>query len=117
MTGDGTSVRAARADRRVLAARGPVKVGGFPRDDTHEVLLQTSDRTMLRLLVVPPLFSEAQGSDALLAAATTASGLGGTELLREVLDSPAVDPADQWGDDGGSWWSPDLPALPVRAGT
>lgn len=89
--------------RRVLAQRGYVKVGGFPHDDTHEVLVQTSDRTMLHLLVVPPQFSEAHGTEALFAAATAGNAHGGTELLREVLDGADSDPRDHWSDDGGSW--------------
>jgi hypothetical protein len=56
--------------RRVPVAGGYVKAGSFPRDDTHLILLRTSGRDMLRVLVVPPGMPSAQGEEALLAAAT-----------------------------------------------
>lgn len=55
--------------RRVPVAGGYVKAGSFPRDDTHVILLRTSDRNMLRVLVVPPGLSSTRGEEALLAAA------------------------------------------------
>lgn len=42
-----------RGVRRVLAQRGPVKVGSFPGDDTHQMVLTMSTGERLRLLVVP----------------------------------------------------------------
>ena len=39
--------------RRVRAARGSVKVGSFPSDDTHIVVLSMATGDRLRLLVVP----------------------------------------------------------------
>lgn len=47
VTADGRGVRTVRA------ARGPVKVGSFPRDDTHEVVLSMAGGTRMRLRVVP----------------------------------------------------------------
>ena len=41
-----------RTGARVQARRGPVRVGVFPRDDTHVVVLTLHDGTRLRLLVV-----------------------------------------------------------------
>lgn len=41
-----------RTGARVQARRGPIKVGMFPRDDTHVVVLTLHDGTRLRLLVV-----------------------------------------------------------------
>lgn len=38
---------------RITAARGPVKVGSFPGDDTHVMVVKMSSRRQLRLLVVP----------------------------------------------------------------
>lgn len=43
-----------RGLRRVQAARGPVKVGSFPGDDTHQMVLTMASGRQLRLLVVPP---------------------------------------------------------------
>lgn len=48
-----------RGVRRVRAARGVVKVGSFPADDTHEMVLSMSSGVRLRLRVVPS-DSEAQ---------------------------------------------------------
>lgn len=39
--------------RKVRAARGMVKVGSFPRDDTHAMVLTMSTGVRLRLAVVP----------------------------------------------------------------
>ncbi len=41
-----------RGLRRIQAARGPVKVGSFPNDDTHQVVLTMASGRLLRLLVV-----------------------------------------------------------------
>lgn len=55
--------------RRVPVPGGSVKVGSFPRDDTHVIVLRTADRTVLRLLVVPSTSSETAGAAALRTAA------------------------------------------------
>lgn len=101
--------------RRIPIARGYLKVGSFPRDDTHLVLLTTSDRTVLRVLVVPPGFTRAQGEEALLAAASAGNTLSANDVLAEVADQPAT-PMDHWTDDGGSWWGPGRVAPAVRTG-
>jgi hypothetical protein len=50
-----------RGLRRIQAARGPVKVGSFPGDDTHQMVLAMASGRQLRLLVVP---SDAEESEA-----------------------------------------------------
>ncbi|QWF20510.1 hypothetical protein KM427_16155 [Nocardioides sp. LMS-CY] len=90
--------------RRVPVAGGYVKVGSFPRDDSHLIDLTMSDRTVLHVLVVPPGFTAGQGEEALLAAATSGNAHSANDLLAEVVDSPDVDPTGHWTDDGGSWW-------------
>lgn len=90
--------------RRVHIGRGYIKVGSFPRDDTHLLHLRMSDFTVLRILVVPPHYTDRQGSEALLAAATPGNEQTGAALLDAVSDRPDVDPTDQWNDDGGNWW-------------
>jgi hypothetical protein len=92
--------------RQVTVADGSVKVGSFPRDDTHVVLLTLADRTVLSLLVVPPGFTDGQGDEALLAAATSGNAHSAADLLAEVLDQPDADPLDHWTDDSGPWWGP-----------
>ena len=94
------------APRRIPVPGGYVKVGSFPGDDTHLIHLKTSDRVVLRVLVVPPDFTDDQGAEALLAAATTGNAHSGTELLETVTEHADVDPKDHWNDDGGSWWGP-----------
>jgi hypothetical protein len=102
------------APRRIPVTAGYVKVGSFPRDDTHLILLRTSDRATLRVLVVPPGFTLDQGAEALLAAATTGNAHSAEDLLDEVTDHPNVDPMDHWSDTGGSWWGPDVLAPSFR---
>lgn len=104
------------APRAIPVAGGIVKVGSFPRDDTHLVLLTTSDRTVLRVLVVPPGFTRAQGDEALLASATAGNAHPAAEVLEEVTDHPATDPNDHWTDDGGAWWGPGRGAPSFRTG-
>ncbi|HEU5454242.1 MAG TPA: DUF5994 family protein, partial [Nocardioides sp.] len=89
--------------RRISTTRGYVKVGSFPRDDTHVVHLKTSDRDVLRVLVIPAALSADQGEEAMLAAATSGNAESAASLLATVTEFPDVDPWDHWSDDGGSW--------------
>lgn len=79
-----------------------LKVGSFPDDDTHVMVVQTANRERLTLLVVPSRFTQAQGEEALLAAATPGNEHSGSEVLLEVTDQHDADPADRWarGEDG-----------------
>jgi hypothetical protein len=85
---------------------GAVKVRSFPGDEHHLLDVSTSDRTVLRLLVVPVALSGDQGEEALLAAATPGNSRTAASLLETVLDSPDVERLDRWNDEGGSWWDP-----------
>lgn len=89
------------APRRIPISGGDLKVGSFPDDDSHLVLLTTVDRKVLRILVVPPSFNPAQGEEALLAAGTSGNTHSAAELLNEVVDHADVDPQDLWAIDGG----------------
>lgn len=100
--------------RRIRVRGRYLKVGAFPRDDTHVILLTIADRSLLRVLVVPPDYSTAQGEEALLAAATAGNAHSATDLLEEVTQHPDVDPMDHWSDDGESWWHPDPVAPSFR---
>lgn len=104
------------APRRIATASGDVEVGSFPRDDSHLVHLKTSEREVLRVLVIPVGLSADQGEEALLAAATRGNAEPAASLLATVTEYPDVDPWDHWNDDGGSWWDPDLPAPSFRGG-
>ncbi len=104
------------APRRIATASGDVEIGSFPRDDSHLVHLKTSEREVLRVLVIPVGLSADQGEEALLAAATRGNAEPAASLLATVTEFPDVDPWDHWNDDGGSWWDPDLPAPSFRGG-
>ncbi|HEX2893290.1 MAG TPA: DUF5994 family protein [Marmoricola sp.] len=84
------------APRKVTAGRRVIKVGSFPRDDTHVLIVQLSDGSRLTLLVVPPDFTPGQGEEALLAGSTAGNRHTAVELLVEVTNQPDADPADQW---------------------
>jgi hypothetical protein len=104
------------APRRIPVATGYVKVGSFPRDDTHLILLKTSDRTELRVLVVPSDLTQGQGEEALLAAATAGNPRSAADVLHHAIDHPDRSPMDHWSDDGGSWREPLAAARTSRAG-
>lgn len=105
-----------RAPRHVLAGGGGVEIGSLTRDDTHLVVLETADRTTLRVLVVPPDFTRGQGEEALLASATAGNAHSALDVLEEVTDQPDAEPRDRWTDDGASWWGSDRGAPSFRTG-
>lgn len=86
------------ATRRIAVNGGYVKVGSFPRDDTHLIHLRLLNGNVLRLLVVPPSFTGDQGDEALLASATRGNAHPATDLLATVTEHPDVDPRDHWTD-------------------
>jgi hypothetical protein len=94
------------APRRIPVRRGYVKVGSFPRDDTHVVDLSMQDHSVLRLLVVPAAMTPDQGGEALLAAATPRSDHSAAAILETVSEHPDVNPERRWTDDGETWWAP-----------
>lgn len=73
-----------------------MKVGSFPADDTHVLIVQTASGERLTLLVIPPSFTDPQGAEALLAAATPGNAHSGTEVLAEVTNNHDADPDDRW---------------------
>lgn len=93
--------------KRVPTARGYVKAGFDPQDDTHVVVLMTSDRKELVLLVVPSDLPRRKGEEALLAAVTPGYATSPTALLTAIREIPDVDEADQWNDEGEAWWGSD----------
>ena len=93
------------ASGRSSAADGRVQVGSLAADERHVIDLEIADRTVLHVLVVPPGFSDDQGGEALLAAATPGNRHSAADLLAEVTESPTVDPTGHWSDLGGSWWA------------
>ena len=92
------------APKRVPTKRGYVKVGFDPNDDTHVVVLTTSERQELCILVVPPDMSRTKGDEALLAAVTPGYATSPSALLTTVSERPDVDDGDHWNDGGEAWW-------------
>lgn len=95
---------AAAPPHRVRVARGWLKVGSFPGDDTHDLLLTLLGGRLVRLLVVPPSLDPDQAEEALLAASTRDNRHGAADVLRVVADG-SDQVVEQWDDDGGSYWS------------
>jgi len=90
---------------RVRTAHGSIKVGSFPRDDTHVVLLNLASRRILRLLVIPAGTDTASAHLLLHRASETGNRVDAAELLRtSTEDQSAGD--DVWSDDGGNYWGP-----------
>lgn len=89
--------------RQVTVAAGTVKIGSFPRDDTHLMQVKTSDHALLHLLVVPPGTPQAPAEAALLAAAAQGNAAGAEHLLATAAASQreASDTEEHWQDDGG----------------
>lgn len=67
--------------RRVPVATGTVKLGSFPSDDTHVMVLTLSTRERVRVLVVPPSTDPALAEEAMAAAADPGDPRGAHELL------------------------------------
>lgn len=84
--------------RRVPIARGYVQVGSSPHDDTHVMMLRTSEREEICLLVVPPGMSPEQGEAAMVAAVTpryAASPGALLDLVRERVPDTRVPEDDE----------------------
>lgn len=86
--------------RRIKVARGFLKAGSFPSDDTHLMLLRLSAGEELRLLVVPPEAARDVGRDLLTHAASPSNRRSGSELLARAREGAFVDGSDRWSDDG-----------------
>jgi hypothetical protein len=81
---------------RVAVGDGFVTTSSFPRDDTHLLLLKKTDLKVLRILVIPPSFTDDQAEEAMLAAATRGNSHPPSSLLNAVTDAPAADPRAFW---------------------
>ncbi|MGZ4490104.1 MAG: DUF5994 family protein [Nocardioidaceae bacterium] len=99
------------APRRVKVARGFIKAGSFPRDDTHVILLGLSDREILHLLVVPPDSSPRFAREAMKTAATPTNLRSASTILAAGHEREREQFAAHWDDDGGAWLDPP-PASP-----
>lgn len=87
--------------RRVPVRRGYVKVGSFPSDDTHVMVVALTSGARLHLLVVPSSFEASSATAAMTAAADQADGRTAADLLRVTEHDQAHPGHDAWDDDGG----------------
>lgn len=87
------------APHRVRVARGLIKVGSYPHDDTHQVWLSMSTHTMIRLSVATPAGSSRPP-------APTGVAAPGRPAVGDESVSDELDANSHWNDDGGSWWDP-----------
>ena len=84
------------APTSVRARHGVVEVGTLPQDGTHLIHLSTSSGTVLHVLVVPHDYTDDQGDEALLAAATKGNAHSTADLLDTVTEPPDIDRRDLW---------------------
>jgi hypothetical protein len=88
--------------RRIGVAEDHVKVGASsPDDDTHVVDLSLTDRSLVRLLVVPPETPEVAAEGAMFASTQPGNTTVGAAVLLQ-----ASSPYEQWNDQDDSWWEP-----------
>lgn len=99
---DWDSVQGAPSLRRIKAARGAVRMGSFPSDDTHVMILKLSSGQRLRLLVVPTDTEPGLASRIMEQAADDRN----TQSPRSLLGLSGADQSQighaVWNDDGGS---------------
>lgn len=74
------------APKRVTTARGYIETAAVPRDPTPVIMLTTSDRRKLCLVVIPAEFSTAEGESALEAAVTPYFATSPAKLLEKVTE-------------------------------
>lgn len=74
--------------RKTRVARGFIKLGTFPDDDTHLITAVMSDRSRLHLLVVPPS-STGEDAERLMDAAASGGASDAGQLLATVGDPGA----------------------------
>ena len=95
--------------RRVPLASGYLKVGSFPRDDSHLLDLRMLNGTTLRLLVVPPT-ADPQRARTALDAAAAEGDTGTVATILSAMDPPSEEQPDQPSDDPDT--TPDRPDNP-----
>ena len=92
--------------RSVHVARGRLKTGSFPQDDTHMMILSMSTPTQIRLLVVPP--EHPAGQQAMAMAADPWNRSSAAEILASsAFEGDGVEDDGIWADRGDNWWGDD----------
>jgi hypothetical protein len=88
--------------RRIQAARGAVKVGSFPSDDTHVMIVTMSSGQRLRLLVVPADTEPGLAARAMQQAADDRNSEGAGTLLGLSGPDQSEFAHAAWNDHAGS---------------
>ncbi|GAA3637737.1 DUF5994 family protein [Microlunatus ginsengisoli] len=91
--------------RRLTATKGYVRLGSFPHDDTHRVILvgvSAHAEQILQLLVVPFDCDARAARHAMRTAATPSNSKSATTILLESQDQDRADLLLHWDDDGGT---------------
>jgi Family of unknown function (DUF5994) len=99
------------AHRRIKTKQGVMKVGSFPNDDSHRIMLSMSSREILHLMVIPPHSSPALALSVMVTAASPGNRDSAATILQDAQQAEDdEDAAGRWSDDGGPW----EPLLPPR---
>jgi hypothetical protein len=104
------------AQRRIHVNNRVLKVGFFPHDDSHRILLAMSSRQILHLMVVPPGSSSTLALAVMATAASPSNRDSAAAVLHDALraEAQAAESAARWADDGGLWWEPRSPRYVTR---
>lgn len=95
------------APHRVRVARGLIKVGSYPHDDTHQVWLSMSTHSMIRLSV-----TTSEGSAP--PSPSTAVAVPSRPAAADERKNHDDDANSHWNDDGGAWRDARLVAASAR---
>jgi hypothetical protein len=98
------------AHRRIKVKWGVIKVGSFPNDDSHRILLSLSSREILHIMVIPPHSSPALALAVMVTAASPGNRDSAATILEDAQQAEDEDAAARWSDDGGM----SEPPLPPR---
>jgi hypothetical protein len=102
--------------RQIQVARGHLKTGSFPRDDTHVLLLKLSSGVQLKILVVPPDTGADSARDLMASAVASTNRRTGAALLARAREGGRGDPTGHWNDDGGAPMRPHSTLVAPRRG-
>ena len=89
---------------RVRVARGVVKVGSYPRDDSRQVWLSMSTGRLIRLAVRAP--EEGPASTPTISTTVPEPPRRPEATHEDAGPESEPESVEHWTDEGGSWWEP-----------
>lgn len=89
--------------RKVPTGRGPIKVGSFPSDDTHLMVLKMSSGRRLRLMVVPDDTPPERARELMTRSANEQGHRAAADLLGIARTGREDRGSQVWDDDGGGY--------------